>query len=210
VTRKVEEELRQSRAVPPQALTAILPAHDRRLQPLDPVRRTLFAERLAGLMDDAAADPAGPTGDPPVPEQPATPTEALTRAACASCRGLCCRHGEPHAFIRPSTLRRHLKLHPEQTPAQALQSYLSHIPAESTAGSCIYHGRQGCTLPRAMRSDACNRYLCDDLERLQKVATADAPVPPILAVGFDEDRLVRVSLLQADGVRTISEAPPAP
>ena len=208
VSRKIEADLRQS--LPPNALTAALPAHDRPLQPQDPVRRTLFAERLAGVMEDAAADPDGPTGDPPVLEFPATAAETLTRAACTSCRGLCCKHGDLHAFIRPATLRRHLKLHPEQTPAQALQDYLSHLPAEATAGSCVYHGRQGCALPRAMRSDVCNRYLCDDLERLQGSVAVGKAVPPILAVGFDEDRLVRVSLMQGDLVRTLSEGPPGP
>jgi len=208
VSRKIEADLRPSEA--PNALTAVLPAQDRPLLPQDPVRRTLFAERLAGVMEDAAADQDGPTGDPPVPELPATAAETLTRAACMSCRGHCCRHGDLHAFIRPATLRRHLKLHPEQTPAQALQVYLSHIPSEATAGSCIYHGRRGCALPRAMRSDVCNRYLCEDLERLQSVVAPGKAIPPILAVGFDEDRLVRVSLLQGDAVRILSEGSPAP
>jgi hypothetical protein len=161
-------------------------------------------------MDEASADPDGSTGDPPYAEAPASPGDALARAACASCRGLCCKHGEPHAFLYSSTLRRYLKLHPDQSPAQALETYLDHIPAESTAGSCIYHGRQGCTLPRALRSDTCNRFICDDLERLQKAVVAGTVIPPVVAVGFEGDRLVRVSLIQTDGVRTLSEAPPAP
>ncbi len=207
VTREVERGLRASGAVPAGARAVVLPATDRPIVPQDPSRRTLFAERLSELMDDAAADPDGPTGDPVWPEAPSSAADALARAACASCRGLCCRHGEPHAFLRPATLRRYLRRHPEQTPEQALRAYLNFIPAESTAGSCIYHGRQGCALPRAMRSDVCNRYLCEDLERLQKAADA----PPVVAVGFEDDRLVRVSLLGPDGVRTLSEAPaPAP
>ena len=200
---RVERELRASGAIPPEARPAVLPATDRPIVPQDPSRRTLFAERLAEVMADAAADPDGPTGDPPWPEAPSSPADALARAACASCRGLCCKHGEPHAFLRPATLRRYLRQNPGQTPAQALQAYLDLIPAESTAGSCIYHGRQGCTLPRGMRSDVCNRYLCDDLERLQKAGDA----PPVLAVGFEEDRLIRVSLLGPDGSTTLSEAP---
>jgi hypothetical protein len=208
--RRVEAQLQQSCEAPSDAVTAVLPAHDRSLGPQDPARRTLFAERLAGVMDDATADPEGPTGDPPHPEDPVTPADILARSACASCRGLCCKHGEQHAFLRPATLRRTLKLHPEQTPAQALDMYLSYIPAESTAGSCIYHGCRGCTLPRALRSDVCNRFICDDLDRLQKVVVAGERVPPIVAVGFDEDRLVRVSLIQGDRVQTVIEAPPAP
>src|SRR5579862_7853474 len=195
--RRVEIRLRESRAVPGDGLTAILPADDRPILPQDPARRTLFAERLSGLMEDAAADPDGPTGDPPYPEASANAGDTLARAACASCRGLCCKHGELHAFMRPATLRRYLKLHPAQTPERALATYLSYIPAESAAGSCIYHGRQGCTLPRAMRSDVCNRFFCDDLERLQKSVGAGETPPPIVAVGFDGERLVRVSILES-------------
>ena len=44
--RKVEAELQGSRSVPPDALTAILPAHNRPLLSQDPARRTLFAARL--------------------------------------------------------------------------------------------------------------------------------------------------------------------
>ena len=207
--REVEADLRRAGAVPADALAAVLPAHDRPLVRPHPERRTLFAERLSGLMEDAAADPDGPTGDAPHPEGPSGPADVLARAACTGCRGLCCKHGQEHAFIRPATLRRYLKQNPAKAPAQALQDYLGRIPAESTEGSCLYHGRQGCTLPRGMRSDVCNRFLCDDLERLQKaVAGREGPVPPVVAVGFDEDRLVRVSLMDRDGVRTLSEAPP--
>jgi hypothetical protein len=213
--RRVEEGLRAAGALPSEARAVVLPATDRPLISRDPSRGTLFAERLAELLEDAAADPDGPTGDPPSPEGPVSPSDALARSACASCRGLCCRHGEPHAFLRPATLRRYLKLHPGETPARALEEYLSRIPTESVAGSCIYHGRQGCALPRSMRSDVCNRYLCDDLERLL-AASRDNPAsqnrhaPPVVAVGFEEDRLVRVSLLAADGVRTLSEPPSGP
>lgn len=206
--RTVEADLKASGAVSKEALTVVLPSHDRPILRPHPERRTLFAERLAGVMDDAVADPEGPTGDPPSGEAPAGPADVLARAACTACRGLCCKHGEQHAFIRPATLRRYLKQHPGRTPAQALQDYLGRIPAESTFGSCLYHGRQGCTLPRSMRSDVCNRFLCDDLERLQKFVGGEAPSPPVVAVGFDEDRLVRVSLMDRDGVRTLSEAPP--
>src|SRR5579862_7487974 len=155
--REIERGLRGSGAVLEGARVAVLPATDRPMVPQDPARRTLFAERLSEIVDDAAADPDGPTGDPAWPEAPSSPADALSRAACASCRGLCCRHGEPHAFLRPATLRRYFRQHPEETPAQALRAYLNFIPAESASGSCIYHGRQGCALPRAMRSDVCNR-----------------------------------------------------
>src|SRR5436190_6895209 len=182
--------LRESGAVPAGALTAVLPAQDLPVGPPPPERRTLFAERLAGVLDDAAADPEGPVGDP-VPAE----ATALVRAACTSCRGSCCKLGEDHAFLRPATLRRFLKAHPELTRAQALQKYLDRLPEESVAGSCLYHGIRGCALPREMRSDVCNRFHCDDLEKLTVDVSAAQNREHIVAVGFDRDRLVRVSIL---------------
>src|SRR5579859_925329 len=85
---KIGAQLQQSREAPPDALMAVLPAHDRRLGPQEPGRRAQFAERLAGVMDEAIADLDGSTGDPPYPEAPASPGDALARSACASCRGL--------------------------------------------------------------------------------------------------------------------------
>jgi len=199
-----EAALRDAASVtPPGAVAVVLPASDRPVEAGHPARRTLFAEKLAGLMEDAAGDPEGPTGDP-VPAAAST----LVRAACTSCRGWCCRHGEDHAFLRPATLRRYLKAHPELTPARALEEYLGRLPGESIAGSCLYHGAQGCTLPREMRSDVCNRYHCEELERLTVDVSAAQDRQQFVAVGFDRDRLVRVSLIDRDGVRTISEAPP--
>ncbi|HZE99358.1 MAG TPA: hypothetical protein VE981_20305, partial [Planctomycetota bacterium] len=59
-------------------------------------------------------------------------------------------------------------------------------------------------LPRAMRSDVCNRYLCEELDRLPNSTAA------VLAVGFDGSRYVRTSVLEGGVLRTVDEAPPAP
>jgi hypothetical protein len=205
LARQLEQELRSRGDLPDSAAAALLPATDRPLRRQDPARRTLFAERLADLMETAAADPDGPTGERAEPERPPTEDERLIGAACGSCRGHCCRHGEDHAFLRPATLRRHWRAHPELTPQQVREEYLRRLPDESVAGSCIYHGRGGCALPRAMRSDVCNRYHCEDLEALRKTAGAG----PVLVLGFDKDRYVRASLLDGGGVRTVAEAPRA-
>lgn len=200
--RALDQELRRRPDVPASAVLAILPATDRPVQRQDPTRRTLFSERLTDLMETAIADPEGPTGDTVEPDLPPTGDARLIASACASCRGSCCRHGEDHAFLRPATLRRFLKAHPGLTPAKAKEEYLRRLPAESIAGGCVFQGREGCTLPRSMRSDVCNRYHCEDLETLRKSTGA----APVLVIGFDEDRYVRASLI-GDGVRTIAEAP---
>jgi hypothetical protein len=34
------------------------------------------------------------------------------------------------------------------------------MPEQAVAGSCAFHGAQGCTLERGFRADICNEYLC--------------------------------------------------
>jgi len=191
--------------IPATAVLVVLPASTRALLPQHPERRTLMRERLTGLIEDADADPDGPTGDPVAAEAPRSAADLLTRGACTACQGHCCRLGEDHAFLRPATLRRFHKAHPELTAGQVVDAYVARVPAESVEGSCVFQGREGCTLPRSMRSDVCNRYLCEDLERAHR-AVADAPA---LAVCFEGITPVRTVLIEAGRVRPIDGAPPS-
>lgn len=193
--------------IPATAVLAVLPAQSRPLVPQEPGRRMLLRERLVEIVGTADDDPDGPTGDPAGTGD----EDALTRAACTACRGHCCKYGEDHAFIRPATLRRYHREHPELTSAQVVDAYVALVPARSVAGSCVFHGREGCTLPRRMRSDVCNRYVCDDLERVHlAVASAPAPKPPVLAVCFEDGHPARTALLDAGRVRLLDETPPPP
>jgi len=203
----IDRELRARRPgeIPASAVLVVLPASTRAVVPQHPERRTLMRERLTGLIEDADADPDGPTGDPVAADAPRSPADLLTRGACTACRGHCCRLGEDHAFLRPATLRRFHKAHPGMTAGQVVDAYVARVPAESVEGSCVFQGREGCTLPRSMRSDVCNRYLCEDLERAQKTA-ADAPA---LAVCFEGITPVRTVLIEAGRIRPIDEAPPS-
>jgi hypothetical protein len=203
-----ERELRELRPgeIPAEVLLTVLPGTNRAMAAQHPERRTLLRERLTGLMEDADADPEGPTGDPIAVEGPPGPGDLLTRGACTACRGHCCRLGEDHAFLRPATLRRFRKTHPEWTVVEVVDAYLARVPAVATEGSCVFHGREGCTLPRAMRSDVCNRYLCDDLERAHKAAAGSKA--PILAVCIDGTTPLRTVLLDGALVRPIDETPP--
>jgi len=202
----IDRELRSRRPgeIPASAVLVVLPASTRALAPQHPERRTLLRERLTGLVEDADSDPDGPTGDPVSADAPRSSADLLTRGACTACQGHCCRLGEDHAFLRPATLRRFHQAHPEMTAEQVVDAYIARVPAESVEGSCVFQGQAGCTLPRSMRSDVCNRYLCEDLERAQQTA-ADAPV---LAVCFDGTTPLRTVLIEAGRVRTIDESPP--
>ena len=43
-------------------------------------------------------------------------------------------------------------------------------------GSCVYHTDIGCSLPRNMRADTCNEFLCDTLIELDRLLNK-TPVP---------------------------------
>ena len=45
-----------------------------------------------------------------------------------------------------------------------LQLYAERVPKVRYEDSCIFHGKQGCTLDRALRSDVCNSYFCGGLQ----------------------------------------------
>lgn len=103
---------------------------------------------------------------------------AVPRAAaglCAWCGGRCCRYGaDHHAYLEAAHLQRWAQEGPGRTLDDAVAAYAEHLPDRHVEGSCPYHGEQGCTLARAMRSDTCNRYACDGLLELQPKA-AKAP-----------------------------------
>src|SRR5437588_738481 len=85
-----------------------------------------------GGVGEADADPDGPTGDPAAADAPPTGADLLHRAGCTACRGHCCRLGQDHAFLRPATLRRFHKAHPEMTGAEVVETYLAYVPEESS------------------------------------------------------------------------------
>jgi len=104
--------------------------------------------------------------------EPASPGPALPGRVCAFCGGRCCRHGAfTHAFVDRTLLQRWVDAHPGSTAQDAAADYAARLPREHVEGSCLHHGRDGCTLPREMRSDICNRHACDSLvEARQRIA----------------------------------------
>jgi hypothetical protein len=70
---------------------------------------------------------------------------------------------ESLAYLDAATLLRYRYHHPDSTIGSITTDYVSRIATERYAESCMYHGPQGCVLPRSMRASDCNRYLCDGL-----------------------------------------------
>jgi hypothetical protein len=183
-----------------------LERHETELVPVSRAARQAQQAHLTRLAAEVTANPAAPEG-PPIDDDSATP---LAGALCGFCGGRCCRYGATsHAFITPELLRRWLARHPGRTPDDAAAAYLGLLPRQHVARSCLHHGRQGCTLPAAMRSDICNRYACDGLRELQ---AAGAPEALVAAMQRDAT-LGDAALLRPEGFRRLSArraAPPAP
>jgi hypothetical protein len=200
VAAEQERELRETHAsaVPPRLLIARLPANEQTTTPLPAERRETFRVNVAAALDRALQDP-----DRPVPEHPESAGRfaSLVGSACGACRGSCCRHGGEHAFLYPDHFRRYLRLHPGADPQQLLADYLSRLPSESYHDSCVYHTVTGCALPRELRSNLCNTFLCGGLADLMEAQEKEPAPLPVLALCLKDHAadLVRTQAFDVDG-----------
>lgn len=186
--------------VPANSVLALLPASADPLSVPDPSRR----EELVRHLTETVGRALRPATTAPVPEPPATPSDALVQSVCTGCRGSCCRSGGDYAYLTEETLARVFQDHPEWTIAQVVEAYVTRLPAESIVDSCIYHSATGCGLPRELRSETCNRYLCGKLRNLRD--NHPEPVPPVFAVFFDRGRWARTALIDETGCRILSDS----
>lgn len=204
--KRQERELRAGAAIPANVLRAILPAHGGPLAPPDLERRARFERHLVEIVEAAVLDRDRIVRDPAAPDSPHDAREALSALACGACRGSCCGAGGDHAYLTEETMLRALDAHPSWTLGQIVSSYLGYIPVETVRDSCIFHGPQGCGIPREMRSPTCNTYHCAKLTDLRSRLPRENP-PPVLAVMFDRDRWTRTALLDGSGIKVLEEEP---
>lgn len=154
-----------------------LPAFRGKTSPLPKRRRQAFRSFLEQLLRECETAgwelPSPETA--PVSELPAASSaarETVSGKACGGCRGYCCVAGGDHAWLTARTIRRYRREHPAAGPGEILAAYLALLGPRTYKGSCVYHGSNGCRLPREMRSDTCNRYFCPELRVFR------ARVPP--------------------------------
>jgi hypothetical protein len=170
------------------------------MTPLPAHRRLAFREHLTRQV--ARAMERGPlpltaalADDVPLPAA----VDATLGAACATCQGHCCRLGGVRAYLWPERMRRYLAEHPTQSPEEAVDAYMAYMQATTITDSCVFHGETGCTLPREMRSDTCNRFLCGALYELQRALPGDGSARAFVAAA--EGREVRNAAFIDAGVR---------
>lgn len=148
------------------AYVAILPAFSAPVSNLPEKRRRRLRDRVLELIGRAVSK-APTAAVPPAPASvPNAGQQRMLGQACALCQGRCCQNGAEHAWLQVATIRRVMASRPELRPRHVLDEYLSYLPSKSYAGSCVYHTATGCALPRSLRSDVCNNYLCDGVDQL--------------------------------------------
>ena len=166
-----------------------LPTAKERMEPVSQDRRELLAANIE-------AEFAARKDRTRVPKTPTPLDDASLLAVCGTCRGACCKWGEDHAYLTRAVLSRVKAERRIASNATLLQAYLERIPETSREGSCIYHGEDGCALPRSMRSETCNRFVCHPLKQLGR--DFSQPGYAQLAVSSGGEGAERVLLL-SDG-----------
>ena len=125
---------------------------------------------------------------------------ALLGQACATCRGHCCLTGGDHAYLDSRDIRRYWSTRPSATAASITRAYLAALPRRSYTGSCVFHGISGCTLPRPMRAEICNSFLCDGAQAM-RTELEKGGARRGFAVASANGELLRATLFDADGTR---------
>lgn len=162
--------------------TAIAPGDD----------TTLSAEMLAAR---ACAEDASPSDS--------AEASAILGLSCATCRGECCTAGGDHAFLREDSLTRVRLQNPLVGESELMAVYASHLPARNYRGSCVYHTTGGCALPRALRSNICNRYLCGGLTQLKRALESSGSNAAFVGAA-DSVHLRRMAVIDASGATPVS------
>ena len=216
--RKQAERIAESVTRPERALPiylAMVPANTRETTALPLETRKTFLDRLetivrrvflaaptvAPVADDDGA-PASTMSWPGESLDSPAMTAVLGRS-CATCRGECCTAGGDHAFLREDSIERVRREQPSLDAAAMVAQYADHLPARHYRGSCVYHGLDGCHLPRDLRSNLCNRYVCGGLTQLRNALSGDES-PAAFVAAADSAHLRRMALVDASETRPVA------
>ena len=151
---------------------------------------------------------------------PATARSNLAGNLCAMCGGGCCTRGGEKAYLSAQTMRRVMDAQPGVSAEAVVEAYMARVPVHTRSGSCINHTAHGCSLPKDMRSDVCNRFSCESLAKLQAAQRGPEAVQAVLIVRRTQDHWRRnevgvdnqinaLVVLRASGARRFFRAQPA-
>jgi len=151
------------------------------LMPVPPQRKQRLREHLITTLRDLRKAKHLERLAAPLRPEPAGFAALVARTACSLCRGWCCRNGDDDAFLDDRALARVRLAKPDVSDRVLLKLYLDRVPQLAYRDSCIFHGRQGCTLDRSLRADVCNTYYCGGLGAFMR--SKDEHVSTIVLAG---------------------------
>ncbi len=174
----------------------VVPANTRRLTRLSKRRRNAFEAKMWSDLEeiDFSATAAATT----------TPADVsdVSRDACGTCRGFCCAWGGTHAFLGKTTLARIATERSITNHTELATLYFDLLPERSYSGSCVFHTQRGCALPRDLRADICNSFVCGGLQAYLTDESGGRPQPqsagPVI-MATTGDKIIRAARSTQDG-----------
>lgn len=187
-----DSEARLGRA--PAALLWLRECPTRQL-PLSARRAEAHRAFLQALADTEGAAQMAPLPEPPASVAPAGSQEGRL---CAQCRGRCCNEGgATHAFIGLPQLLRWQRREAGRTLQGAVAYFMERLPPRHTQHSCLYHGPQGCGLPREDRAEVCNSHACSSLQQMRGLLR-EQPAAAFAVVTLDDETVSRRAAITAE------------
>ncbi len=177
---------------------ATVPHTQAKLTVPNPQRIAAFHQNLSRVIDaalddsDSGVDATRSSAD--YHDEPSPKEDPVFRNCCRLCRGFCCEAGGTTAFISPILIRQLKDQAPELGREDLLALYMSYLPERSLENSCVYHGDRGCNLPRNMRSELCNRFLCGYLLSIRNTL-ADAAEDKLFVAAVSEIDIIQHEII---------------
>ena len=180
-----------------------VPARETAVTELPAERRDEFRDHLRELIREASKQRQASLDGPPEVETSADAADGnseqspILGGACATCEGYCCGQGGNHAYLDVQTILRYMDQHPRKRPRNVLAAFLSRLGKRTYQDSCVYHGKNGCRLPRGMRSATCNTFECTQLRRVWAEFSGSGPHRAFVAA-LDGNQIVRFAFVRED------------
>jgi hypothetical protein len=165
------------------SLPVMVPRNDQAAAPISPERVRRLRKHLVVTLRALRTMKNPEHSVSPLRPGPEGFAARVARTACSLCKGWCCRNGEDHAFLDERTMARVRCARSAPDVGAVLRLYVERVPEVGYADSCIFHGKQGCTLDRSLRSDVCNSYFCAGLQAYMTGGDAVTPTMIIAGVG---------------------------
>jgi hypothetical protein len=165
------------------SLPVMVPRNDKAAVPISPERVRRLRKHLVVTLRALRMMKDPEYSVSPLRPEPEGFAARVARTACSLCKGWCCRNGKDHAFLDEGTMARVRRASLALDVPAVLQLYIERVPEVGYEDSCIFHGKQGCTLDRSLRSDVCNSYFCGGLQVYMTGGDTMTPTMIIAGVG---------------------------